>query len=181
MTLATCKSLCSQYKYYGVEYGGECYCGNSLATPGGAGGDGQGTFGTVVSSSQCSTPCPGGPSQTTCGGPWRVWIDTVTPSITGCYVDNSQRVLNYKASVDYGSMTLATCKSLCSQYKYYGVEYGGECYCGNSLATPGGAGGDGQGTFGTVVSSSQCSTPCPGGPSQTTCGGPWRVWVDTVA
>jgi len=45
-----CATDCAGFKYWGVEYGGECYCGNSFNT------------GSVVAqASDCSFTCPGAP------------------------------------------------------------------------------------------------------------------------
>ncbi|KAI9047948.1 hypothetical protein LZ554_007750 [Drepanopeziza brunnea f. sp. 'monogermtubi'] len=60
------------------------------------------------------------------------------------------------------SMTIATCLSVCSQYKYAGVEYGRECWCGNAPNFVGNAGA----TPAANVSDIQCSMKCPGNSSE---------------
>jgi hypothetical protein len=48
MTIEQCMSDCSAYSHFGVEYGGECYCGNVINT------------GSVLATlSDCSFICPG--------------------------------------------------------------------------------------------------------------------------
>lgn len=48
MTLEQCASNCSGFKYWGVEYGGECYCGNSF-----------GTGSVAAKEEDCGFLCPG--------------------------------------------------------------------------------------------------------------------------
>jgi hypothetical protein len=55
MTLDLCAASCSGYTYFGVEYGRECYCGNSF----GAGS-------VAAAESDCSFTCPGN-GQQLCG------------------------------------------------------------------------------------------------------------------
>jgi hypothetical protein len=55
MTPQVCLSHCEQYKYAGVEYGQECWCGNTLNLAGWA----DSTPGKNVSSTQCNIVCPG--------------------------------------------------------------------------------------------------------------------------
>ncbi|KAF4813178.1 WSC domain-containing protein 2 [Colletotrichum siamense] len=59
MTINKCLSACSDKLYAGVEYGRECWCGNSL-NYGGSGGT---TMAANVSSSDCSFKCPGNSTQ----------------------------------------------------------------------------------------------------------------------
>jgi hypothetical protein len=55
MTIEKCLSDCWMYQYAGVEYGRECWCGNSLNT---------GTGGSLnVSDSNCGFTCPGNSSE----------------------------------------------------------------------------------------------------------------------
>ncbi len=55
------------------------------------------------------------------------------------------------ASYDYADMTVEECASNCAGYKYWGVEYSGECYCGNTLAATS-----------ILAPLSDCSFICPG-------------------
>ncbi|KAL1835210.1 hypothetical protein VTK73DRAFT_6001 [Phialemonium thermophilum] len=63
-------------------------------------------------------------------------------------------------------MTVAKCTAACqaSGYILAGVEYGGECYCGNTIANGG------------KPASSGCDMTCNGNQSEI-CGGPSRLNV----
>lgn len=65
-------------------------------------------------------------------------------------------------------MTVEMCAGYCITslgYTLFGVEYGGECYCGNQLQA------------GSVAApSSDCSMACDGNAAET-CGGPNRLNV----
>ncbi|KAF8870182.1 hypothetical protein BD779DRAFT_612568 [Infundibulicybe gibba] len=60
MTPLVCQLLCSGYRYAGVEYGTQCYCGNSFDN---------GATGSAIPESSCPFQCGGDPSQK-CGGDW---------------------------------------------------------------------------------------------------------------
>jgi hypothetical protein len=79
----------------------------------------------------------------------------------GCYKDTSTRDLNGKAVMDSNSMTVASCDQICSGFKYFGVQYGSQCFCGNTMGTYGAA------------SDSDCSNKCQGNNNEM-CGGTWR-------
>ncbi|KAJ9633336.1 hypothetical protein H2204_007053 [Knufia peltigerae] len=170
-TIQTCASNCTQYRYFGVEYGRECYCGNSLAA------------GSVpATDGRCNMPCAGN-STLLCGGPGGLtlynntkWTSTTTsPSqLTGPvtvpstgqyqYVDCHTEGSNSRALSGFATasndMTIQYCAGNCTGYTYFGVEYSRECYCGNTLNT------------GSVTATDQrCSMTC-GGNSSTICGGP---------
>jgi hypothetical protein len=76
----------------------------------------------------------------------------------GCYADTSNRDLPYWAPG--GPYTVAGCQSACAAagYQYAGVQYGGECFCG-----------DAYGRYGPAVN---CNMPCSVDPNQI-CGGKW--------
>ena len=77
MTIEKCKEFCSKYKFYGVQAGDECHCGDS-------------DYNFVPSpETECDTSCKGNASQK-CGGTWRMNVydsfssegsDLVGPSI----------------------------------------------------------------------------------------------------
>ncbi|KAK0609405.1 hypothetical protein B0T14DRAFT_387181, partial [Immersiella caudata] len=60
------------------------------------------------------------------------------------------------------------CAVLCEGWRYFGVENGNECFCGNELDHT------------TLTAEDECSTPCTGD-SDEVCGGHWHigVWEDT--
>ncbi|KAH8801571.1 heme peroxidase [Xylogone sp. PMI_703] len=75
----------------------------------------------------------------------------------GCYTEgDGVRALSGASFFDYDNMTLEKCATNCAGYTYFGVEYSGECYCGNTLATS------------SVPAANQgdCSFTCPGDSSE---------------
>ncbi|XP_063427691.1 uncharacterized protein LOC134711167 isoform X4 [Mytilus trossulus] len=87
----------------------------------------------------------------------------------GCYQDDSKRILSKKVLKDK-RMTVQKCQQFCGQkgFKYAGVEYGFECFCGNVLRKD------------RKRKESDCKTPCAGNKRQI-CGGTWRISIYTVA
>ncbi|KAF8849870.1 heme peroxidase [Acephala macrosclerotiorum] len=70
----------------------------------------------------------------------------------GCYTEGTGvRALGSASFYNYTAMTIEMCASDCSGYSYFGVEYGGECYCGNTLASTS-----------ALAALSDCSFICPG-------------------
>ncbi|XP_076084967.1 uncharacterized protein LOC143055698 isoform X1 [Mytilus galloprovincialis] len=192
MTVQKCQQFCGKkgFKFAGVEYGYECFCGNVLRKC------------RKRKECDCKTPCSGNKRQT-CGGPWRISIYTGKPSnckgkchkngickrgrcrckrgytgdginacsklgYIGCYRDDSSRILS-KAKLQDNGMTVYKCQHFCGKkgFKFAGVEYGYQCFCGNVLRKY------------RKRKESDCKTPCSGNKRQT-CGGPWRISVYTV-
>ncbi|WVQ70425.1 uncharacterized protein L199_008652 [Kwoniella botswanensis] len=162
LNTATCINYCKNkgYSMAGLEYGGECYCDSALRN-----GAGQ-------TATTCNMPCSGGPGEN-CGGANVLQVYTnpsLAPSAStsngyakqACIQEVSGRALT-GASFSSDSMTVDTCTAYCksSGFTYAAVEYGRECYCGNSFAN------------GASLSkySSQCTMTCAGNKKQT-CGGP---------
>jgi len=169
MTIEKCAATCSGYKYFGLEYYFQCFCGNVLQ-PGSV----------QVDSSECKNLCTGNSKQI-CGGDSRLNLysfgdspettlslatsttTTIAPTstpypgyfTTGCYTEaTTQRALS-KGSFYNDYMTIETCAAACSGFALFGVEYGRECYCGNSLNS------------GSVsTSTGECNTVCPGNKAQ---------------
>ena len=167
MTIATCLSACQQrgFQYAGLEYGSECYCGSSLSN--GAS--------LSASSDACTMPCAND-AASTCGGSGALQL-FVNPALapvippatvingytaSGCIQEVSGRALT-GLRVDDEKMTLEICIASCAAvgFRYAGVEYGVECYCGSTLVN--GAS--------TTLTSGQCYMNCPGNAAQK-CGGP---------
>lgn len=137
MTIEKCTSTCSSkgFSMAGLEYGSECYCGNSFAN------------GLGAPSTQCNFKC-GGASGQTCGGNWALSLyktssapsspsgsAPATWSQLGCFQDGPARALT-GFSTSSSSMTVELCTSTCASkgFTKAGIEYGSECYCGNSFA-----------------------------------------------
>ncbi|KAH8887407.1 heme peroxidase [Thozetella sp. PMI_491] len=137
MTLESCATFCSGYKYFGVEYAQECYCGNSLASSS-----------TNASLADCSMPCTGNPFEY-CGAGNRLELystDITVPAgpsqpatvsggwkFVSCYTEGTGSRALTGASYADDAMTLESCAAYCTGYKYFGTEYGRECYCGSTL------------------------------------------------
>ncbi len=172
MTVQYCASMCSSNAYFGVEYGGECYCGNTLSA---------GSMPTFES--QCNVPCPGNPAQI-CGGGNRLSLygKTNTPPVVtvpedlpnvdsfvyeGCWTEGvGVRALSGGSIAD-GAMSTSACGSFCLNLGFvmFGLEYSSECFCGNELAASS-----------TLVGDGDCAMACSGAPGES-CGGPNRLSV----
>jgi len=83
-----------------------------------------------------------------------------TATLQGCFADNpSMRTFPFvPQGITPAQMTIEMCQAACSGdgYKYFGLEYAQECYCGQSLPT---------------VTANQCNFPCTGNSAEI-CGGP---------
>lgn len=147
------------YPYCGVEDGNQCYCGYSIQSSA-----------TPANVNECNMTCAGNSTQT-CGGFWKIFIYSyghpVTPvnkplvnglQYNGCYTDNNatSRSLNGTFFTDE-LMTVEMCASACtSNYKLAGLEYGSQCFCGNSISP----------SRGVKVDDSQCGQTCQGDPTE---------------
>jgi hypothetical protein len=171
MTLESCASFCSDYHYFGTEYGGECYCGNTLASSS-----------TNASLSDCSMPCTGnayqycgagdrlelyyssttdGPSQPATIGVDQKW------KWDGCRTEaKDARALTGKATSG-DDMSLDSCAETCDGFNYFGAEYGRECYCGDEFNEES-----------EETDSAECSMTC-GGDAKEFCGAGDRLSVYT--
>ncbi|KAL2141040.1 hypothetical protein VTI28DRAFT_2930 [Corynascus sepedonium] len=170
MTTEACLDYCASkgFPYAGTEYSVECYCGSSLA----AGSN-------KVADSDCNMACSGNPSEP-CGAGGKLSLfhssaitgPAANPGVNdyvhlGCYAEgNTGRALTYDAGLPGGDMTVAKCTAACRAANYIlaGVEYGGECFCGNTIANGG------------APATSGCSMVCNGDSSEF-CGGPDRLNV----
>ncbi|EFX02197.1 legume lectin domain containing protein [Grosmannia clavigera kw1407] len=176
-TVDDCLNLAaaSNYVYAGLEYGGECWVGNSLNS---------GANSTILAS--CSMTCNGNSSEY-CGGPSLLNIyrrnSTTLPTSTssaspsfatgpvtnpgedgytflGCYQEPSNsRALSNQLTVT--NQTVGVCLALAAAkgYTYAGLEYGGECWCDNTLSPNA-----------TLESTSACTMTCNGNSTEY-CGG----------
>ncbi|KAH9987839.1 WSC domain-containing protein [Xylariaceae sp. FL0662B] len=169
MTNEMCASFCKDggYSFAGTEYSQECYCGNA-------------NTGTVITDiSQCDAKCKGNMREY-CGGSGKmsVWSTSRaaangTARYVGCYTDGGSdgRTLS-KDSYSSDTMTVDSCASYCQgkNYALFGVEYGRECYCGNSPKTSA-----------VLSSENDCAMTCKGNSTQV-CGGGSRIsiWNNTM-
>lgn len=166
LTIESCASACAGFNYFGVEYRRECWCANQL-TPGT----------NTAPAAECNYKCPGDATQS-CGGDWRLNVfafgspsstSAPTPAPTGyvsqgCYTDSaSSRALNGAQLFD-DAMTIEMCSVICNGWALFGVEYGRECFCGNSV------------TGSNTAAADDCNFPCAGN-SKETCGAGNRLNV----
>ncbi|KAF2495308.1 WSC-domain-containing protein [Lophium mytilinum] len=171
-TIEICTAACkgNGYRYAGLEYYGQCFCGSSV-------------IGTAAPETDCNLPC-NGDSGEICGGQDRLSIyqdptfpeaDNIAVSSDymslGCYTEASAgRALAYSqinegANLDGTKMTTQLCLNACGArgFPFAGTEFGGECYCGVVLGN------------GTVPApTSDCDKTCNGDSTQT-CGGAQRL------
>lgn len=84
----------------------------------------------------------------------------------GCYKDQSDRVISGKILPNIGQVSNTACVDYCSSkgFSVAGSEYGGECYCGNSLNVV------------EKLDDAKCNMACKGDGSQK-CGGDWALSV----
>lgn len=162
MTIESCSAFCSTFKYFGVEYGHECFCGNE-----------QKATSVAAPIEECSMPCAGD-NQEVCGNGNRlnvyvnnlynmpVPVNVAGFPYVGCYTDSPVRTLTGKFT-GADDMTVEKCASFCAAYAYFGVEYGRECFCGNVLAVGSGP-----------APETECTFKCPGAPSEL-CGAGFRL------
>lgn len=166
MTPHACSQLCSNYTLFGLEYGSQCECGNYII-PGRA---------FPVDKERCQIPCSGN-SSISCGGSGTLYIyqqlppppplpyglfSNISYTSDGCLAEPTEgsRALNAFVLADPG-MTPAFCAEVCglSNYLYFGVEYGNECWCDNLIPPTA-----------VFTDPSECNFPCAGDSSQM-CGG----------
>ncbi|KAL2131096.1 hypothetical protein VTI74DRAFT_5570 [Chaetomium olivicolor] len=174
MTIAQCETHCTGlgFALWGLEYGGECYCGNALA---------QGSF--PAFSTDCTMPCAGD-ATAICGGSNRLSLygtseepPTVTPyphdpvtetKYEGCWTELSGgRALSGPSAFSATAMTIAGCGNYClnNGFTWFGLEYSAECYCGSALDANS-----------TTALEADCNMACSGAAGEV-CGGSNRLSV----
>ncbi|KAI3391378.1 hypothetical protein diail_7464, partial [Diaporthe ilicicola] len=152
MDVSTCQTYCNilGYRLSGVEYSNECYCGNVIANSANTGH-------LIDGYDQCTWLCSGtvareDGTQEVCGGYASISVyNNTDPSFgkttTSSYPSNylgcaseasSSRALQGSSTSGPG-MTVDACAAFVQKgnsgagYKYFGLEYGSECYVGNTL------------------------------------------------
>lgn len=169
MTVEKCLDAAAGFSWAGIEYGQECWYGNQLnvnaaqvdLTVDNCGflcpGDGNeycGTGGHLVLYGTGKTPDEPSQPADVDGHPWY-----------GCMTEATDaRALSGQTTAT-DTLTLELCAEFCNGYTYFGVEYGRECYCGNSFNS------------GSVQApDSDCNMVCPGNTLQF-CGAGNRLSV----
>lgn len=128
-TVEMCKFTCSNYLFYGLS-GNTCYCGNTISN----GGTLQPSAGS------CNINCAGNTAQI-CGGSSSISLygPSSTWNYAGCYGDASSTrpLAAVWVNSAYSGMTVENCQSYCgaNNYTFAGLEYGMECYCGNTISS----------------------------------------------
>jgi hypothetical protein len=184
MDVTTCQAYCQSYGYRlsGVEYGSECFCGDATANL-------ANTDNLIGGFSPCTWLCSGtvareNGTQEVCGGYAAISIyNNTDPSFgksqshpyhedyLGCAFDGSATRALEGASTSGPDMTIEACAAFAQRgnsgagYKYFGVEYGSECYTGNTPVPPGKMLSES-----SIPPSSSCRMRCSGAQSQV-CGG----------
>ena len=162
LTPAKCAQQCSGWKYFGMENANECFCANELDES------------KRTDRAACDMPCTGD-SRFICGGGWllSVYERTAAPpsarvqQIPGwryswCFTDSETRAIT-GASHTGADMTPARCARLCCGFRYFGLENGNECFCGNSVSS-------------SSAGPEECGMSCAGD-GNFDCGGGWRLTV----
>ena len=83
------------------------------------------------------------------------------PYGTGCNVDQDARTLTERKPDDFEN-TIERCATQCEGFKYFGVEVGIECFCGDELTID--------------QPSTGCNDDCAGNANQI-CGGTWAISI----
>ncbi|KZL64145.1 wsc domain-containing protein [Colletotrichum incanum] len=165
--VSDCTTACAAqgYQFAGLEFGKECFCGASIQN--GA---------KPIPAESCNMACTADKTQY-CGGAGAINIyknskvemsgpSTIPDGWTSkkCYTDNpSKRILSYKVP-SFDKFSAAQCVSKCAGlgYLYAGLEYGSECFCGNSIDN------------GNTPATSGCDMSCAGNRADM-CGGAGRI------
>lgn len=124
MTPELCAEHAAGFAYYGLQYGKECWFGNTLRK-----GSGQ------RDETECQKPCAGDPEQT-CGDGQRLNLYRRTDAhvpldqplvgdyhLQGCYTD-SQHFRALTKVIGDDSMSPDLCAAFCEGSTYMGLEYG---------------------------------------------------------
>ncbi|KAK8105491.1 WSC domain-containing protein [Apiospora kogelbergensis] len=171
MTLDSCAANCTDYAWFGVEYGRECYCGAALDKGASK------TTGTTINGA-CAMTCPGNKDQT-CGdgsrlslyyssdpakfnGPPKIVGGNANYTYYGCVQEPKYTRAVSGGQTTSRSMTVPQCLTWAASngYKYAGVEYSSECWGGNTIDSAA-----------TNTTDDKCSMLCSGN-QRTYCGGP---------
>ncbi|KAK3378034.1 WSC domain-containing protein [Podospora didyma] len=174
-------AITSKASFAATEYTTECWVGRNIPAPG-----------LKVADYLClNYICPGDKTQF-CGGVGSyalMWYDSTgyfpenntlsaefrppayKPTVgnyvyAGCRTDTTAaRALGGKTVGAATTRTIESCAAACSGFTYFGVEYGTECFCGNTINAAS-----------AVALESSCSYTCGGDPTEL-CGGSSRISV----
>ncbi|CAM9814742.1 unnamed protein product, partial [Sphacelaria rigidula] len=155
MTPDLCKEHCvGKYaSFYAVQFGEECWCGDESADYAKLG---------ALNMTECASPCTGD-SDLFCGGVDAFQIFSVPADTSlghlGCYADMTGDRLFKAGKIDLEHNSVEACRTTCSGFPRFGLQWGSECWCGaeDEDYTKHGA-------------STDCDSPCNGN-TLYTCGG----------
>ena len=85
-----------------------------------------------------------------------------------CYEDSESRILPYHFGDFYEGNQRSICIQACEGFRYAGVQYGFQCFCGNRLPDS------------NLHRSNECNLKCPGNEAEI-CGDSWRMNIFSVA
>lgn len=157
LTPDICLDYCKYFKFAGLFWRSWCFCGNSLKRT------------EFRPTSDCNLKCDGDQTQT-CGGDGdrnNVYSNANPVKFDGqCIEEATNRVLSDKVT-SFNTMTVEWCLDFCKDYKYAGVQYGAECYCGNVLLKM------------TLLPDGDCNMKCSGDETQF-CGGHSKLNIFTI-
>jgi len=151
-----CREYCKDFKFYAVQDGDNCWCGNEQK------------HADKKADSECSTACPGSPDEK-CGSKTRnnlyeSDLEIPSPAPTedeylGCFADlvSLRRQLT-GADYKFSDNSPDRCADFCREFRYYALQNKKFCFCGNEVHHK----------FGKNEGK-DCSNECPGG--GVTCGG----------
>ncbi|KAK4446236.1 hypothetical protein QBC34DRAFT_469965 [Podospora aff. communis PSN243] len=186
LTPQACADACeipgSETRYFSLRGGHACRCGSWLrrTNPDGSAGPDTTARAERIDMYNCNKACDGDEAWL-CGGETNDAIllyQLSRPSgqhslvggweYQGCYEDAETRVLGGPVYGGQAELQPSTCAALCEGWRYFGVENGNECFCGNEL------------DHATEGNEEDCSAPCTGDGDEV-CGGNWRIgiWEDT--
>lgn len=159
LTVESCAAACTNYAFWGVEYGRECWCDDVIES----------TAFVSPDPSVCDMACKGDATET-CGGSSTINIYGTAPADSTPPAESPYTFLGCFAEPDGGralpqlyastKMTIELCHLDCSLagYTFAALEYSHECFCGSSIPEL------------APLGPESCSAPCAGDPTET-CGG----------
>lgn len=113
---------------------------------------------TLQTSTSSPLPSPTSPQAATYTGPPVPSTGNANFTYYSCISEpTSSRLLPFQIENNGTHMTIEKCLSDCWKYQYAGVEYGRECWCGDSLNLAAGA---------MNVTDDKCGFTCPGSGSE---------------
>lgn len=171
-TVELCTAACSSqgFNMAGLEYGSQCWCGNSISA-----------YSANTADVGCSQKCSGNDKQK-CGYSGRLSVYSSGSLVQNPKAQTSPIIKNYaykacmnesttgrllddKSFADGTNMTLDGCMDYCQGYQYFAITFASQCFCGNSFLS-----------VANVTAESDCYMPCTGDVSDL-CGGPNKLSV----